>query len=337
MDGDPGREVGGFPRGIGGSSGSTLRPLRSLRPLRRLAPPATRPSAPSSPASPAPKMAMKYGGSSEDGDEVRRYSGGSGGGYGGSGGGYGRNSAAAAPVYPPEQDQDEYQFLRIHRKRAIHKLMTEDPTSSPEDQQDSNNDVGEITTTNINDQEEKEDNSSGTKPTPQTVEIINYDGKELWEITKQARKRLGMSPIDSDDSDSGIPGITATTSMSEKTSDTTVYPPDNEAAAAPVYPPEQDINNDIPGRTEANFILFAPDAVPQDPQCRLDANGNPLPPPDCWAPAAPAPPPENAPAAPTAEAPPPATPEAPAGETNWGWAPPQPQLPGRGSHRPLWL
>ena len=88
----------------------------------------------------------------------------------------------------------------------------------------------------------------------------------------------------------------------------------------------------------AGIAHFAPEAVPQDPHCRLDSNGNPLPPPDCWAPVAPPPAAENAPPAEEAKAPPP-PPEAPAAATNrsWGWAPPQPQLPGRGSHRPLWL
>ena len=286
-------------------------------------------------------MAMKYGqygGSSSDNwgqsgpppPPPPRYSGGSGGGSGGFGGGSGRNSAAAAPVYPPDQGinkialwylyesglQDEYQFLRIHRKRTIHKLMTEDWAII-----------------------QGRYNWTASDLWAKAIELLELDLSACEELMCLVHQ--------------GVPGRTEANFILW-TLLTQAYSGDPEdlsrLCSTKIRAARQFCDRPSKGQQGANtwcwnrYITpregikhFAPDAVPQDPQCRLDANGNPLPPPDCWAPAAPAPPPENAPAAPTAEAPPPATPEAPAGETNWGWAPPQPQLPGRGSHRPLWL
>ena len=85
----------------------------------------------------------------------------------------------------------------------------------------------------------------------------------------------------------------------------------------------------------AGIIHFAPESVPEPhPEILMDEQGNPLPPPDCWAP------PPPAPEAASNPVPPPPAPEAQdpaAAASSWTHPPARVQLPGRSAHRGLWL
>ena len=85
----------------------------------------------------------------------------------------------------------------------------------------------------------------------------------------------------------------------------------------------------------AGIMHFAPESVPEPhPEIRMDDQGNPLPPPDCWAPPPPAPEAASTPVPP----PPPPEAQAPAAAaSSWTYPPATRSLPGRAAHRGMWL
>ena len=209
--------------------------------------------------------------------------------------------------------QDEFQFLRMHRKRKIHNLMTDD--------------------------------------------WAILQGKYNWEANDRWAEALELLELDLNACEElmclihqGVPGRTEGNFILWQLLKQ-AYDGDPEDLSRLCSTKIRDARRfcDRPGKGQpggntwcwnrsitprAGIAHFAPEAVPRDLHLRLDDNGNPMAPPDCWAPG---PPPPAAPPAEEAQAPPPPSPppEAPAAAAQ-GWRGP-PQLPGRGSHKPLWL